>query len=101
MGRRFRLGFLAIFMLVPHWLNLRYVSGAYALVCLFAGVAVRRLFQVAKRNLRPILLDGLTIFGLAVVAASTVVDYQRFRTSFVRTGANDLAVRLVLAIVRN
>jgi hypothetical protein len=95
------MGFLTIFMVVPHWLNLRYVSAVYAPVCLFASVAVWRLFLTARQNLRPILLGSLTIFGLVVIAASSAVDYQRFKTSFVRQGANDLSVRLVLAVTRN
>jgi Dolichyl-phosphate-mannose-protein mannosyltransferase len=93
--------FTTIFMLIPHWLNLRYVSPAYVPMCLFAGVAVWQLFLIGRRILHPRVLRGLAAVGLVVIILSITVDYQRFERRFVQTGINDLAVRTVLAVARN
>ncbi len=95
------IAFIAVFILIPHWLNLRYVSPAYTPMGLFAGAAVWQLFLIVKRILNPNVLRGVAALGLIVIILSIAVDYQRFQRCFVQTGANDLAVRTVLAVTQN
>src|SRR5262249_29213576 len=45
------IGFLAVFMLVPLWLNLRYATPAYAPLSLFAGIAAWQLLSAVRRKL--------------------------------------------------
>jgi len=92
---------LAVFMLVPHWMNLRYVSAAYAPLCLFAGVGLWQLFVVAQRNLQPFVWRSLAVLGVAAVVVSSMRDYTEYEKGFVRKGTNDLAIRTVLAVARS
>ena len=90
------LSFLAIPMMLPHWLNLRYLSPAFGPFCLAAGVGLRyaatwcwtRLPTVGRIALA-LLLAG----GLAVAARQ---DYQRFRLMFVTNEVGDLSIKLLL-----
>ena len=86
-------------MIVPHWLNLRYVSPVYAAICLFAAVAVRQIFLLAKRTCRPIVFRGLTMLGSVAILLALLVDYFRFERGIVR--ANDLAVGVVFSALRS
>jgi len=86
---------IGVFTLIPHGLNLRYVSATFAPLCLFAGAGLWHAFLAAKRILRPWLHRVVTACAAIVVALSLMTDYERFQSKFVRGAANDLAVRLV------
>ena len=85
---------LIIFMLVPLWLNLRYVSASYAPICLFAGSALWWMLTTVNRKL-PFAGTGLSTLALALVALSMFADHQRFEKAFVRITANDLSVGVI------
>jgi hypothetical protein len=88
-------GFLSVFMVVPHWLNLRFVSPVFAPLCLLAGHGLWNIFLAARKRLpRPILI----VAGLAagtILLVSLAGDLDRFQKVFVRDGANDLAVKVI------
>jgi len=90
------LAFTGVFMLIPHGLNLRYLSPVYAPLCLFAGAGLWQLHLAARQRLRPVLRHGLTACAVLVIALSLLSDYTRFHTAFVKGGINDLSVGLIL-----
>jgi hypothetical protein len=90
-----------VFMVVPHWLNIRYISPVYAPLCLFAGVGLWQLFVVAQRTLQPFVWRSLAVLAVAAVVVSSMRDYTEYEKGFVRKGTNDLAIRTVLAVARS
>jgi 4-amino-4-deoxy-L-arabinose transferase-like glycosyltransferase len=92
-------GNTAIYMLIPHWLNLRYASASFAPMCLFAGVGVYELFFLLKEKSSGGAFRWALIAGTAVVLVSAATDYLRFTTAWLRPGAMDLAVRTVFRVM--
>ena len=92
----FALGYLALAMVLPHWLNLRYVSVLFGPFYLLAGVGFwyaaslcwNRLGMFQRR-----VFAATIILGVGIGASS---DYRRFDRMFVRNGLGDLSVKLVL-----
>lgn len=91
-------GFAGVFMAVPHWLNLRFISPIYAPICLFAGLALYRWLLFARHTLPPLAFRCLAAVTIIVVAVQLVADDRRMSSRFIRGGANDLSVGLVLGI---
>jgi dolichyl-phosphate-mannose-protein mannosyltransferase/tetratricopeptide repeat protein len=102
----FLLGYLALAMLLPHWLNLRYVSVLFGPFYLLAGVGFWYAASVCwsrlgifhqsrdrKGAVARIAFAAVIILGLVIAAFS---DYRRFDRMFVRNGLGDLSVKLVL-----
>ncbi len=87
------IGNTLLYMLVPHWLNLRYASASFAPLCLFAGVGLVELLALVK-----VRWAAVALAGVAVVFA--VIDYQRFQTAWVRPDAQDLTVKMVFDVMR-
>jgi hypothetical protein len=96
----FVVAFLAIPMVIPHWLNLRYVSFVFGPLCLLAGVSVARVYRGCKEWLGEEAFAGAAAIGAAALAVGLTGDYQRFERAFVEDGTPDLAVRMVLESVR-
>jgi hypothetical protein len=94
-------GLIATFALVPHWLNLRYLSAVFAPLCLFAGLAVWRLTKLAERRLSRFAFRAVAVFGLVAIAGSLYSDYRRFERAFVQSAANDLSVGVIFATLRD
>ena len=92
----FLLGYLALAMILPHWLNLRYVSLLFGPFYLVAGVGFwyaasacwNRLWKVPRR-----VFAAVMVLGVAIGAAG---DYRGFDRMFVRNGVGDLSVKLIL-----
>ena len=93
------IGFLAIFMLMPLWLNLRYATAAYAPLCLFAGVALWQLFSMASRKLPQDACYGAVALGIAAILFAAYADYQRFENDFAQI--NDLSVGVIRTALSN
>jgi len=92
----FALGYLALPVILPNWLNLRYVSVLFGPFYLLAGVGFWCAASVCWNRLGGFhrrVFAAIVILGLAIGAAS---DYRRFDRMFVRNGLGDLSVRLVL-----
>jgi len=87
---------LAVYMVVPHWLNLRYASATFAPLCLFAGVGAYGLFGMAREKLPAQLRVAAATVGIAVIGLSAAADYQRFEKAFVRALNLDLSVEVVI-----
>jgi hypothetical protein len=81
------------YILIPHWLNLRYASASFAPLCLFAGVGLVELLALVK-------VKWATVAAAAAVLVFAVADYQRFHTAWLRPEAQDLTVRMVFDVMR-
>ena len=97
----FVISLVIVFMLVPHWLNLRYLSPAYAPLCLIAGFAVWQLALLAKRLLPRPAFSLIAASGALLIVLALYGDYRRFDRAFVQHGANDLSVGAVFATLRD
>lgn len=110
----FSLGYLALPMFLPHWLNLRYVSVLFGPFYLLAGLGFWYVASACWKPLRSFSQsrDGTSRFAadrkgaVVQIAFATVVvlglaigaysDYRRFDRMFVRNGLGDLSIKLVL-----
>lgn len=91
----FFLSFLALPMLLPHWVNLRYVSVVYGPFYLLAGIGAWSLLELAGR------VSGLgrravTAAGVVALVLVAAADVRFFRNVFVERGLPDLSIRLLL-----
>jgi hypothetical protein len=91
------LGFVGVFAVVPHWLNLRFISAAYPPICLLAGLALRQCLLFMQNTLRrPYLFRGLAVGGVITIAVLLLMDVQRAHTKYILGGATDLSMGLIL-----
>lgn len=92
----FLLVYLSLGMMLPRWLNLRYVSVLFGPYYLIAGLGFWYCATVCwkrlGKSLRPVFAAAI-ILGFVISASS---DYRRFQRMFVRNGLGDLSVKLVL-----
>jgi hypothetical protein len=96
----FGLALLTLLMILPHFLNLRYASIAFAPLCILAATAVWWVLERTRTWLgEP---DGLALRVLVCVGLvlAGVADYQRFRDQYVKAQTADLSVRMVLEAAR-
>ena len=93
--------YLSLGMMLPRWLNLRYVSVLFGPYYLIAGLGFWYCANACWNNfcwkrlgesLRPV-FSAAVILGLVI---SSVSDYRRFQRMFVNNGLGDLSVKLVL-----
>ncbi len=87
---------IAIPMMIPHWLNLRYVSVAFGCFCLVAGLGFW--FAVTLILSRIKMSDRKVLAGMVALAAiaGAIGDYARFERYFVRDQTADLSIRMLL-----
>ncbi len=91
----FALSNILIAMIIPHWLNLRYVSVAFGPICLLAGLGAWYLFFISSNRIaagRPRILAGIMS---AILIAGAVSDYRRFQRIFVRDATADLSIKML------
>jgi tetratricopeptide (TPR) repeat protein len=89
------LGFLALPMVIPHWMNLRYVSPLFGPACLLAGTALWYCVSIASRR-GVWALEKLAPAAAVVAVFLCVGDYLRFEKIFVRGALPDLSLKMVL-----
>jgi tetratricopeptide (TPR) repeat protein len=90
------LGFLALPMVIPHWMNLRYVSPLFGPACLLAGTGLWYCVSIASRR-RVWALEKLALAAPIVIAVFLCAgDYLRFEKIFVRGAIPDLSLKMVL-----
>ena len=92
----FTIGFLVFPMILPHWLNLRYVSVLFGPFYLLAGLGF---WVVADALWNRLGLVPRNIFATTItlaIATSAYSDFRRFDRMFVNNGLGDLSVRLIL-----
>jgi 4-amino-4-deoxy-L-arabinose transferase-like glycosyltransferase len=91
---------LAVYMAIPHWLNLRYASASFAPLCLLGGLATASAFDrfaaAATRSGRRPWIPSVGVAALAALVLLLGWDYYRFGRSYVRDGTLDLSIRMVL-----
>lgn len=83
-------------MLVPHWLNFRYLSVTFAPLCLLGGIALRAGYLALRSRFER--FDFAAAAGLAGAAllVALLAGYQHFESAYVRGGTPDLSIRMVL-----
>lgn len=93
----FVLAMLAIAMLAPHHLNLRYVCPVFAPLALLSGLGFAVLAQALQRlKLPPSVSLLLTALAACILVAVTALDLFHFRDNFVKPDVQDLAIQTVL-----
>ena len=92
----FMLAYLALPMILPHWLNLRYISVLFGPFYLIAGLGFWYCAWLCSNQLS--IFDRRVFAGLAIAALSinAVADYHRFQMIVVRHALNDLSIKMVL-----
>lgn len=91
----FTLANMALAMVMPHWLNLRYVSVAFGTYCLLAGLGAWYVFSLMSQQLPRARRSVLIGAGALVLLAGAATDYRRFRSIFVRDATPDLSIRML------
>ncbi|MGA7991925.1 MAG: hypothetical protein WCC53_10870 [Thermoanaerobaculia bacterium] len=91
----FLLCFLALPMLLPHWINLRYVSVIYGPFYLLAGIGVWSILELATR-VSGLNRRAVTAAVFAVIVLAAAADVRFFRKIFVERGLPDLSIRFLL-----
>ena len=92
----FFVSYLALPMILPHWLNLRYMSMLFGPFYLMAGVGFWYCASVCRSRLGAMDRKIFAGFAIAVVAIGAITDYQRFQRVVVREALTDLSVKMVL-----
>jgi len=83
-------------VILPHWLNLRYVSVLNAPLCLLAAIAARESWGWIRRQFTPPEIYAPLTIACVALAIAAIGDYQRFDRRFVQNETADLAIRMVL-----
>jgi hypothetical protein len=84
----------AIYVVVPHWLNLRYASAMFVPLCLFAGLSADWLLEVVRARMPRRLWQGAAAVAVASIAITLAMDYRRFENNLAQLP--DLSVKMVL-----
>jgi len=92
--------FASFFVLIPHWLNLRYLSPIYVPLCLFAGAGLWGLLEAARRRLNVYVFVLVRAVAAICVVFSAMADYGQFQRAFVKAGADDLSIGVISAALR-
>ncbi len=90
------IGNIAIYMLIPHWLNLRYASASFAPLCLLAGAGLVELLMLVKEDK----VRWAAVGAATVAMLFAVGDYHRFQAAWGRPEAQDLTVKMVFDVMR-
>lgn len=88
------LGMLLFYALMPHVLNVRYVSPVFAPLCLFAGSAIQRIHR-AVGALTPRTSKLAAALGTCALVIFLLSDYLRFR-DYYRHNLVDLSVKAIV-----
>lgn len=91
----FTLSNVAIAMIVPHWLNLRYISVAFGTYCLLAGLGVWYLSLALRSSTRKGARIAFAALMGIILIGGAVKDYLYFRTIFVTNGTGDLSIKKI------
>lgn len=91
----FSIANLLIAMVIPHWLNLRYVSMTFGPICLLAGLGAWYLFSVCSRRLVQEKRKVLTVGMVAILIVTALTDYWRFQRIFVQDETADLTIKML------
>jgi len=89
----FSLAFLALPMVSPHRLNLRFVCVLLGPLCLLGGLGFAYVFSSTQKWIDRRAVTGLAAAVLVVIA---IVDYRTFQEVFVRKNLQDLSVKMIL-----
>ncbi len=93
----FTLSNVVVAMIVPHWLNLRYVSVAFGTYCLLAGVGAELLFSIGSKQFADRRRGIFAILFAAVMLTGAATASRYFFGAFVQGGTPDLAIRMLEA----
>jgi hypothetical protein len=92
--------FVAVLVLfaavVPHWLNLRYVSPVFGPFYLLAGLGFVRVFTACIKRFSATEGKVFAVLAVGLLLFDAGTDYARFRRVFVEDGTPDLSTKFLL-----
>ena len=83
-------------VILPHWMNLRYVSVLNAPLCLLAAIAACEAGQWIRGQFSPSETYAPLTIACVALAIAAIGDYQRFERRYVQIETADLAIGMVL-----
>lgn len=92
----FMLSYLCLPMILPYWLNLRYMSVIYGPFCLLAGLGFWYCASVCLNRLEGLNRKSFAAVAIGLVAVVGLTEYQRFHRIFVQEALPDLSIRMLL-----
>jgi 4-amino-4-deoxy-L-arabinose transferase-like glycosyltransferase len=87
--------FLAVPMVLPHWVNLRYLAVVFGPLCLLAGLGFWCAVRVLAARLPAIRPRVVAATACAVVLAGAAVDCQYFQSVVLRQALPDLSIKML------
>lgn len=91
----FTLSTIAVAMIVPHWLNLRYVSFAFGTYCMLAGIGVWYPLAALWPKVRVVPRPVFAALTAVILISGAVNDYRYFYRVFVVNGTGDLSIKKI------
>lgn len=90
--------FLAVPMVLPHWMNLRYVSPVFGAFNLIAGFGAHTLISEAVARSRGRLGPPRLLYAVGIAATLFLAshDYERFEACCVKGTASDLSLGMLV-----
>jgi hypothetical protein len=92
----FTLAYLALPMVLPHRLNLRYLAAIFGPFYLLAGLGLWRIAGIGANLLEAADRRAFTAVMAGAVLLAAIFDYARFERIFVRAATPDLSVKMML-----
>jgi len=83
-------------MVVPHWLNLRYIAPVFGPFYLLAGFGFAWVFTVCLKGFGPTEGKVFAVLAVGLLIFDAGTDYARFRRIFVVDGTPDMSIRFLL-----
>ncbi len=93
--------YLALPMVLPHWLNLRYISVLFGPIYLIAGLGLWYCASLCWNRLKTFDRKVFAVLIITALSIGAVADYDRFRRFFVRDALQDLSVNVLLDADKN
>ena len=87
---------LAVGMLTPHVLNLRYQSGIFCIFYLLAGLGFWYVLSLGLKWIDTSQRGLVTILAVLIAIGASIADYARFQAFFVRDATPDLPVKMLM-----
>jgi tetratricopeptide (TPR) repeat protein len=90
------LAYAALPMFLPHWLNLRYWSPLFGVMCLLSGLGGWYFAAIFSQRLPPHWARAWCVIAIGLVILAARTDYTQFQKIIVQDAIPDLSVKMVL-----
>jgi len=92
----FMLAYLAWPMVLPHWLNVRYIAVIFGPFYLIAGLGFWYCASLCREKLKTLDRAVFAWLAITVLSIGALADYHRFQRFCVRGGLKDLSITEVV-----